>query len=743
MSPTLTRRGFLVALTGTAATLSIGVAPASGAARSAAPSSPGDFVPNVWVRLEADGTLHVTCARSEMGQGVRATVPFVIASELGADLSRVVVVQAPGDPCYGNQNTDGSTSIRMLYPALREAGAVARAVLVATAAEAWGVSPESLIAADHEVKERTGSRRIGFGELAAEAAGRPVPKSAPLRPDSELVGICDTLPFPDAELFSTGTATYGADTMLPGMLTAVVARPPDLGATLTGFDEAAARAVPGVVDVVRLPEWKDPGQFHPVGGVAVVARHTWAAMKGREALAATWTPGDRGGVVSADEYAAMTASLDAGGKPSRKKGHADKALSEAADTLSADYRVPHLAHAMMEPLAAVVSYTGDACEVWAPTQAPQRTISWVAKAVKLPKKKVTVHITHLGGAFGRKGKPDFIVEAALLSKHCGAPVRVQWTREDCMRHGYYHACAVQRVEAGLDGSGRLVAWRHRVAAPTIASTLVGFVEKLLSMELGMGLLDFALDVPNVSVEAVKTENKVRIGWLRSVYNINHCFSTQSFIDELARKQGVATPDMLKTVLGPPRLLSPKETGGKIWNYQMSLHEHPVDVGRWHGVIDAVRETSGYDGDPGEGRAFGFAAHLSFNTYVAVVVAVTEDSLGRPHVDEAWMAVDCGRAINPDRVRAQMEGAVVFGISSALHGNITLEGGAVVQSNFHDYPVARMDQAPRAIHVDLLPSDGPLGGVGEPGLPPVMPAIANAWATLTGERVRELPMVKPA
>ena len=733
-APVLSRRGFLVAFTGTAAALSIGVAPPAAAAAA-------EFQPNVWVRLAADGTLHVTCARSEMGQGVRATVPYVIASELGADLSRVVVVQAPGDQAYGNQNTDGSTSIRALYGSLREAGAVARAVLIAAAAAEWGVSEDTLIAVHHEVKERSGSRSVGFGELAGKAAALPVPKAAPLRPDSELVGIRKELPFPDGEGFVTGTIEYGADHVLPGMLTAVVARPPDLGGTVAAFDEAAARAVPGVVDIVVLPKWKNPGGFTPVGGVAVVAEHTWAAIKGREALGCTFDKGAHGDVSTTAEYAAMRASLDEQGKHRRKKGNAKKALAEAAEVVTAEYVVPHLAHAMMEPLAAVVSYTKDGCEVWAPTQAPQRTIGQVAKAVGLPKKKVTVHITHLGGAFGRKGKPDFIVEGALVSKAVGKPIRIQWTREDCMRHGYYHACAVQRVEAGFDTNGTLTAWRHRVAAPTIASTLVGFIDTLLGMEMGMGLLDFALDVPHVSMEAAKTHNRVRIGWLRSVYNINHAFATQCFIDELARHKNVSTPDMLKTVLGPPRHLSPKETGGAIWNYGLKLDEHPVDVGRWHNVIDLVCVKSAYGADPGEGRAFGFAAHLSFNTYVAVVVAVKKDALGRPHVDEAWVVVDPGQAIHPDRVVSQMEGAVLFGISTALHGRITLKDGAVQQGNFHDFPVARMDQAPRAIHVEVYESGGPPGGIGEPGLPPVIPAIANAWANLTGERVRELPIVK--
>lgn len=735
-TPTLTRRGFLVALSGTAAVLGLGVGPAA----QAAPVHPV-FQPSVWVRLTHDGALTITCARSEMGQGVRATVPYIIAAELGADLSRVNIKQAVGDAVYGNQNTDGSTSIRVLYGALREAGAVAREMLIAAAADQWGVPADSLIALKHEVRERSGTRSASFGELVAAASRQPVPRDAPLRPESELVGVGERLPNPDAEAMSTGAGIYGADVVLENMLTAMILRPPALGAPLESFDEAAARAVPGVVDVVQLPPWTDPGRFEPLGGVAVLADHTWAAMKGCEALKPQWGEGVHGPVQTADEYAAMTAALDKKGKRRRKQGNADKALAGAQQTISATYIVPHLEHATMEPLVAVADVREGRCEIWAPTQAPQRTRQWVSKLLKIPEKHVTVNVTHLGGAFGRKGKPDFICEAALLSQHAGRPVRVQWSREDTTRHGYYHACAVQRVDAAFDDQGGILAWRHRVAAPTIASTLVGFLETLVKFELAMGLLDMAIDAPHVSVEVVKTENKVRIGWLRSVYNINHGFAVQSFVGELAEARGVPTPDMLKTVLGPPRTLTKHELGNKVANYGLSHKTHPIEVGRWHAVIDKVRMNAGYDGDPGEGRAFGFAAHLSFNTYVATVVAVTRDSQGQPKVDEAWVVVDAGKVMNPDRVRAQIEGAVIFGISIALHGNITLKDGAVEQSNFHDYPVARMPEAPRAVHVDLASSGGAPGGIGEPGLPPVAPAIANGWARLTGERVRELPMIK--
>jgi isoquinoline 1-oxidoreductase beta subunit len=737
MSEQLTRRGFLVALGATGAGLSLGIRPAHGAASDAA-GPDGSFAPNAFIRLDTDGTATIQCHWAEMGQGVRATVPWIIAAEMGCDFDRVVVEQAVGDKRYGNQNTDGSTSIRGAWPLLREIGAVGRAMLVAAAAEQWGVPAGRLVAEDHVVTDPETGETLAFGALATAAAQRDVPKDAPLKPSLE--HLAKKMPFRDATDIATGTAVFGADVELEGLRIAVVARPPDVGGRVESFDATDALAVPGVEHVLEMPKWQSPAFFQPLGGVAVVATNTWAAMEGRRKLKITWKPGKHAGTSTEADYAEMRDAVDAKGRRKRTVGKADRALEEAARTHTAVYRVPHLAHAPMEPLVATAWVHDNRCEVWAPVQAPQRTRGRVAPLARVPKRNTTVNVTLLGGGFGRKGKPDFVLEAVYLSRELGIPIRVQWDRTDDVKHSYYHALAIQRLDAGFAGDGSLVAWRHRVAEPTIFSTFLPIFHRAQGLELGQGLMDLALDVPNIAFETHPAPNRVRIGWFRSVYNINHALATQCFVDELAEQAGVSTPVMLKRVLGRPRILTEREAGANIWNYGSSHDEHPPDVGRWHGVIDAVVRESGYEQGAGEGRAFGFAAHSSFNSYTACVVAMTKTDRGEPKLDEAWIAVDAGTILNPDRVRSQMEGAVIFGASLALKSNITLTDGVVDQSNFHDYQVLRMNEAPRAIHVILANNGHSPGGVGEPGVPPVAPAILNGWYALTGERVRTLPMI---
>lgn len=474
-------------------------------------------------------------------------------------------------------------------------------------------------------------------------------------------------------------------------------------------------------DHLLITSWESGRTPPPLSHAELVARFT------------TW------GVNSADEMATFREQVESSGKTRRKVGNADKALQAAAKTVGAVYESPHLVHAPMEPPAAVAWVRGDSAEVWASTQAPQNARKLVARYAGLKEDAVVLHPTLLGGGFGRKSKPDYVAEAAFVSKAIGAPVRLQWCRTDDIQYSYYHAASVQRLDAGFDASGTLTAWRHRLASPTILSTFLPFLKRLSGIELGQGVLDLALTAEDVSVEVHKVTQRVRIGWMRSVYNIDHGFAIQSFVDELAVAQGVSTPEMLKAVIGPPRLLTPDEVGAKIPNYGHDIDDRPVDVGRWHKVIDDVVRSSGYSRAVTGGRAMGFAAHASFGSYVAAVVAVEKDAAGRPRVVEAWTTIDAGQVMNPDRVVAQMEGAVIFGASVALHGEITFRDGAVEQTNYHDYPVLRMNEAPAAIHVSILESDEIPGGVGEPGVPPVAPAIANAWFALTGERVRTLPM----
>lgn len=726
----LSRRGFLLGLAASGAVAALGP--------SGAWAAPADFVPNVWLRLVPDGTLHLTCNRSEMGQGVRSSILALLAFELGASLDRVVVVQADGDPVYGDQNTDGSRSIRNQYDKLRRMGAVGRTVLERVGAKRLGVPVSAVVCRDHAVVHEASGRSVPFGELADAAARSkaPAPESVTLR---EAPPQGWDLPVVDTAAWVTGRARFGADVVLDGQCTAVVVRPPVLGSTVASFDAAAAQAVPGVVAVLELPAPSGAPTFQPLGGIAVVAEDTWTAKKASELLDITWTASPHDGASWVADLEAMRAAVETSGNRRRGTGDADAALETAASRHSATYVVPHLAHAALEPPAAVARRTEDGCEIWASVQTPQRARGLVAKALGLDEEAVTVHVTYLGAAFGRKSKPDYVVEAAWLADRVGRPVRVQWLREDAMRQGYVHASSVQRLDAGLDADGAVVAWRHRLAEPTIGSTFDGSRHELRDSELGQGVDDLPLHVPNVAVETHPVREHLRIGWMRSVYNINHAFAVGSFLDELAHARGVPTPDLVKQVFGPARIVTEEEAGGPIANYGASLDEHPVNVARHHRVIDRVRALSGFDQPAPAGRARGFAVHRSFLTYVAVVVEVSKASGGGPRVERAWVVADPGRIVHQDRVRAQMEGAVIFGATLALHGKLTLVDGKVAEGNFRDYRLLRMTEAPRSIEVELITEGEAPGGVGEPGVPPVAPAIANAWFALTGERVRELPI----
>ena len=730
--PRVGRRTFVAALGGTVAGLALAVRFDGRAAGIAGVS------PNAFVQVAHDGTVSIVCHRSEMGQGIRSSLPAVVADEMGASWERVKIVQADGDARYGDQNTDGSESVRSFLHGMRVAGATVRTLLVGAAAERWRVPAERLVARDHVVKDPATGRSIGFGDLAEAASKLPVPEAeqVALRPDSELQRVGRELPLVDGLAYVTGQALFGADVKLPGMLTATIARPPVLGAKVTRVDDAAALKVPGVRRVVRLPEWQAPGGFSPLGGVAVVADHTWAAMRGREALVVEWADGEHGSFESGAYKAALEAAVRQPGEVARQTGDADAALASAARVVTVEYHTPHLVHAPMEPPVALARVQDGACEAWAPTQNPQAAQSEVAKALGIDPSKVTVHVTFLGGGFGRKSKPDYVVEAALLAREMGAPVRVQWTRTDEIQHAYYHAASAQRVEAALDAGGRVTGWRHRVASPTIGSTFKLGANHNSAGELDMGLLDLALSIPNVRVESCEAAAHLRIGWLRSVYNINHAFAAQSFIAELAAATRRDHRELLLELLGPARHATPEELGvKKLPNYGAALDRHPVDVGRLRHVIERVTASAGW-GRPG--RVLGLAAHRSFLTYVAVAVSLARQGKGL-RLDEVWVAADPGRVVNLDRVRAQFEGAVIFGATVALHGALTAKAGRIEQTNLRDYPLLRLGEAPRAIHVDVVPSTAPAAGVGEPGVPPVAPAIANAVFAMTGARVRELPL----
>lgn len=695
------------------------------------------FQPNVFIGLNNAGDVFVVCSRSEMGQGIRTGMPPVIADEMEADWDRVHVVQADGDPKYGDQNTDGSRSVRNHFDQWRQAGAAARAMLIAAAAQTWEVPASECMAENHVVKHTSSGRELGYGELAATAATLDVPEAPPLKSRDQWRYIGTPMRGVDNRAIATGSAIYGQDAEIPGMLHASIERCPVIGGQVTNYDDTAALAVPGVRQVVQLADATLPPAFQALGGLAVIADHTWAALKGREALQVEWDLGPNATYNSDTYRATLEESATSPGREVRTMGDVGPALAEAAQTVEATYYVPMLAHAPMEPPCALAWVKDDGtCEIWAPTQDPQTARGTVAQILGLDFANVTVHVTLLGGGFGRKSKPDYIVEAALVSRAVGAPVKVTWTREDEIHFGYFHAPSVQYLQSALNDQGNPTAWVHRTTFPSISSTFAPNVTYASDGELGLGFTTVPYDIPNMRCENGPAQAHVRIGWLRSVSNIHHAFAVNAFAGELAHAAGRDQKDYLLEMIGPARNLNALFEGEQ-GPYGEDLSRHPYDTGRLRGVVELAAEQAGWGKDLPEGHALGVAVHYSFVSYVAQVVhASVED--GQVHVHRVDCAVDCGTYVNPDRVKSQMEGAVVFGLTLALHGNITAREGAVEQSNFHDYPILRLNETPE-IHVHLVENTLPPGGVGEPGVPPVAPALTNAILAITGTPVRELPV----
>jgi isoquinoline 1-oxidoreductase beta subunit len=698
------------------------------------------FVPNVFCSIDAAGLVSVNVHRSEMGQGIRATMAAALADELGAAWERVRIVQGDGDPKYGDQNTDGSRSVVNCLRTMREMGAAARTMLETAAANKWGVPAGDVITKAHQVVHEASGRSLGFGELAAAARALPVPptEKLSLRPLSSLPHLGKKIPLRDGQAMTTGAAVYALDVVKPGMKFAVVARPPVYGGTVRTLDSTAAEQTPGVERIVRLPGAATPTAFKPLGGVAVIARNTWSAIQGRDKLSITWDEGPNAKYESTAYRKQIEESARRPGRAVRNLGDAQHTLASAATRVEADYYAPHLAHATMEPPAAVAVVADGTCEVWAATQDPQTARREVASALGLDEKQVTVHVTFLGGGFGRKSKPDFVVEAALLSREIGAPVKVLWTREDEIRHGYYHTVTAQHLEAGLDSSGSVTAWLHRSAFPPIGSTFDASNKAGSDGEMALGASDVAWNVPNIRVEACDAPAHVRIGWYRSVSNIPHAFAVCSFADELAHAAGRDPRDFLFALLGTARHVDLDAQGVKDWNYGKKAGEYPLDTARMRKVLELATARARWGRSMPKGQGLGVAVHRSFLTYVASVIEVAVDASGRLSVPRVWMAVDCGFAANPDRVRSQMEGSAVMGLGNAIFGEVTFAGGRARQSNYDDYRILPIGMAPREIDVQIVQSEALPGGVGEPGVPPIAPALCNAIFAATGKRIRALP-----
>ena len=703
--------------------------------------------PQVFISIAPDGTTTIVCHRSEMGQGVRTGMPLIVADELEADWARVKVAQAPGDEVtYGNQDTDGSRSTRHFLRPMREAGAAARTMLEAAAAKRLGVPESEVEAQNHEVVHKPSGRKIGYGELAADAAALPVPPADKLRlkdPSRFRYIGKGNVPLVDGFDISTGRAMYGIDTRLDGMKYAVIARPPVFGGKVKSVDSSAAMKVPGVVKIVQIEGTPPPAKFQPLGGVAVIADNTWAAIKGREALRIEWDDGPNAVYDSKAYERQLMETARKPGKVVRDEGDADGALAKAVKRLEAEYYIPHLAHATMEPPAATARIVGGKCEVWSCVQSPQGTRDEVAKRLGMSPDDVTVHVTLLGGGFGRKSKCDYVIEAALLSKEMGgAPVKVTWTREDDIRNSYYHTVSAERIEAGLDAGGKPVAWKHNSTAPTIASIFAPDPKHEAVFELGMGLVDVPFEIPNIRVENGEAPAHTRIGWFRSVSNIPHAFAVQSFAAELAAAMGKDQKDFLLDLLGSPRIVDPAKTSPDgYWNNGESSAVYPIDVARLRRVVELAAERAEWGRKLPPRHGLGLAVHRSFVTYIATVVEAAVDNDGNVSVPRVDVAVDCGAYVNPERVRSQIEGACIMGLSLALKGEITFKNGRVEQGNFDDYDIVRMNEAPRVTNVHLVETgfDVPPGGIGEPGVPPFAPALANAIFAATGKRIRRLPI----
>jgi len=699
--------------------------------------------PSVYLGIEPDGTVFIVTHRSEMGTGIRTSLPLVAADELDASWDRVRIEQGVGDTRYGDQNTDGSRSIRDFYDAFRVAGASARAMLITAAAAQWSVPASECSAVNHEIVHAKSGKKIGYGALVPAAAKLPVPKKEALsfKPKTAWKYVGKERGIYDLQDIATGKAPFGLDIYREGMVYASIEHPPVLGGTIKSVDNKEALTVKGVQQTVALDTIKFPVQFQPLGGVAVLGSNTWSVMQGRKKLKIEWNDGAHASFSSEPFKQEMITRVHQTAKVARNLGNVDTEFAKGGKVFEATYHPPLAAHAAMEPPAAVADFRNGKVEVWTPTQNPQAVQETVAAAVGIDKKNVVCHVTLLGGGFGRKSKPDFAAEAAVLSKKVGKPVKVIWTREDDIRFDFYHTTAAVYHKATVDGRGRPTAWLQRSVFPPIGSTFSGTSEPL-GFELDLGLTDTAYDIPNIRAENAGMPAHVRIGWFRAVANNYHAFAAHSFADELAHAANRDTLEFLLDMIGPGKIIDLKAQGVDYSNYGAPIDKYPVDSRRLRKVLEVAGEKSNWGKKkPGNGWGIGIAAHRSFNTYVASVVEVEVDAQGRVKIPRIDQVADAGVYINPDRVRSQFEGAAVMGAGLAMMGEITAANGRIQQSNFDGFQVPRMNTAPVQVNVHFVESGNLPTGVGEPGVPPVIAALGNAIFAATGKRLREMPFSK--
>jgi len=697
------------------------------------------FHPNVFVGIQQDGTVYIVAHRSEMGTVIRTSLPLVVADELDADWKRVKIDQAIGDKRYGDQNTDGSHSIRSFFDTMRECGAAARWMLIQAAAQQWNVSASECSTELHSVAHKATDRHLGYGELAGSAARLTVPKKEQLqlKKPSEWRYIGKGMTSVDLEKLCTGKAMYGMDARLDGMVYASIEHPPVFGGKVKTLDDQEALKVAGVHQTVSIDPFKPPAAFQPLGGVAVIADNTWAAFQGRKKLKITWDNGPNESYDSVEYKKELRETAHKPGKLIRSVGDSDKAFP-TTNLFEADYYVPLLAHAPIEPMVALAEFKEGKVTAWAPTQNPQAVQAIVSSELGIPIGDVICHVTLLGGGFGRKSKPDYVAEAAVLSKKLGRPVKVVWTREDDVKFDYYNAVASMYLKAALDDKGKPTAWLQRSVFPPITSIYDVNAVYGDPPHLAQGWTDLPYDLPNIRIENGPAQAHVRVGWLRSVANIYHGFGVQCFTDELAHRANRDPVEYMLDLIGPPRTLD--FTNVNYPNYGADYKTYPWETGRLRKVIEMVADKSGWaKKKSAKGHGFGFAAHRSFLTYVATVVEVEVSDDGEIRIPRVDTALDAGLVVNPEITRAQFQGAAVFGTSIVRSGEITAKNGVIQQSNFNDYPVARINEVPLQTNVYITDSSAPPAGVGEPGVPPFVAAFCNAIFAATGTRVRDLPL----
>ena len=704
---TIGRRSFLKISAAAGGGLLIGFSLPARASQIGTDPAAAEFAPNAWIRVSPDNVVTLMVASSEMGQGVMTAIPMLAADEMDADWSRVRIETAPAareyfNPLIGQQLTGGSTAVRAFWMPVRQAGATARAMLLEAAAATWGVPAAQCRADNGTVVHRASGRQLSYGALADKAAVLPVPKSVVLKEPSEFRLIGTPVSRVDTPAKVAGKAVFGQDVRLPGMLTALVLRCPVFGGRLAGFDAAAARAIPGVRAVFAIES-----------GVAVVADGFWSAKTGRDALRARWDEGANAALSSAVIERRFEEAARRPGAVARNVGNAGAAEASSTRRLNAIYEVPFLAHACMEPMNCTADVRLDRCDVWVPTQAQTGAQRTAAAITGLPEGQVMIHTTFLGGGFGRRSEQDFVSEAVQISKTVRAPVKLLWTREDDMQHDFYRPATYNLLSAGIGGRGALLSWRHHIVGPSIfARVFPKSIKNGIDPTSVEGAANLPYAVPNIHVTYVLDDPGVPVGFWRSVGSSQNTFVTECFLDEVAHATG-KDPYQMRRAL---------------------LKKHP----RHLAVLDLAARQADWGRPLPPGRHHGIAVAGSFGSYVAEVAEVSISAHGGVRVHRVVCAVDCGMVVNPDTVKAQMESGIVYGLSAALADEITIKDGRVQQSNFDDYPVLRMDSMPE-IEVHIVRSAEPPGGIGEPGTPPIAPAVANAVFAATGRPIRRLPI----